>query len=146
MYFGEHVNLLVLFIQQVFQFPHFSLQCPHPILQRLGVSAWKGPPTQLIAGLALESDIGTLGTTWSDTVATNLLAPTPGCPCEFLCRYRVLGCNVDSPIASLRDTSLRTRPDFYDLHWEYAGHLESRSCRALRLPTGFLTSNTRYLG
>lgn len=73
---GQDIDLLVLFIQQRLQVAHFRLQTPHPFLQRLGVASGKRSPAQLVAGLAFEADVGALGATGPDAVATDLFAAT----------------------------------------------------------------------
>jgi hypothetical protein len=69
-YAREHVDLFVLLVQQVLQFPDFGLQAPHAVFQRLGVAAWKGPAAQLVAGLALKANVGALCATRPDAVAS----------------------------------------------------------------------------
>ena len=73
----EHVNLLILLVQQILQLSYFSFQTSNAIFQGLCVPSWKCSATQLVAGFAFEADIGTLGTAWSNAVTPDLLAPTP---------------------------------------------------------------------
>lgn len=76
MYPGEHVDLLVLLIEEVLEISHLGLQRAHPILERLCVSSGEGATAEFVAGLALETDVGTLGAARSNAVATDLLAST----------------------------------------------------------------------
>lgn len=39
---GEHIDLLVLLVQQVLQLPNLRLQGPDAFLERLGVTTGKG--------------------------------------------------------------------------------------------------------
>lgn len=107
MHLGQHIDLLILLIQQIFQFPDLQLQLAHALLQGLGISPRKGAPAQLVAGAALEADIGTLGTTRSDTIATDLLAA--------------------AAVAGLGDSALGTGAHFDNLHRQDARHLNGLS-------------------
>ncbi len=73
----EHVDLLVLFVEQVLELAHFGLETSDAVFQRLCVTSRKSSPTQLVARLALEPDIGALRTAWSYAVTPDLLAATP---------------------------------------------------------------------
>lgn len=70
----EHIDLLVLFVQQILQFSYFGFETSYSILQRLSVATWESSAAQLVAGFTFEPDVGTLGTSWSDTVTSDLLA------------------------------------------------------------------------
>lgn len=74
MYPGQHIDLLILLIQQVLQVPHFGLERPHSFLQRLGVSSGECSAAEFVAGLAFEADVGALRTARSDSVAADLFA------------------------------------------------------------------------
>ncbi len=100
---GEHVDLLVLLVQQILEFPDLGFQGANTFLQRLGVSAWERASAEFVARAAFESDIGTLRAAGSDAVAPNLLAA--------------------AAVAGLGDTALRTRPHLDNLHGEDSGHL-----------------------
>lgn len=102
---GQHVDLLILLIQQVFQFSDFEFERSHSIFERFGISAREGSSTELIAGLAFESDIGALGAAWANAITANLLA--------------------SASIAGLRNTTLCciAHPD--DLHGQNARHRDS---------------------
>lgn len=56
----QHVDLLVLVVQEVLEITDFGLKRPYTLLQRLCVAPGEGSPTQLIARPTLEPDIGTL--------------------------------------------------------------------------------------
>ncbi len=70
---GQHVQLLILLIQQILQFANFSFEGTHSFFKRLGISARERSSTQLVAGLALEADIGALGATRPNAIASYLL-------------------------------------------------------------------------
>lgn len=72
----EHVDLLVLTIQEIFQLLDLRFQGSNSLFQRLGISSRKSSSTQLVACLAFEPHIGALGATRCDAVASNLFAPT----------------------------------------------------------------------
>lgn len=74
MYPGENVDLLVLFVEEVLQILDLSLQIPHTLLQRFGVSSREGAATQFVARFTFESNIGTLRAAWANTITANLLA------------------------------------------------------------------------
>lgn len=74
MYPREHVNLLILLIQQILQVFDLCLQGPHSFLQRLGITTGESTAAQLITRFALETNVGALGTAWSDAIAANLFA------------------------------------------------------------------------
>jgi len=70
----EHVDLFVLFVEQVLQLPNLGLEAAHTLFERLGVAARKGSPAELIAGLALEAYILALGAAGSDAIAADFLS------------------------------------------------------------------------
>lgn len=109
---GEHVDLFVLLIQQIFQVANLSLQDPDPLLQTFGVSSGECTPAQLVAGLALEPDVGTLRAAWSYPIASDLLAPTS--------------------ITGLGDSALRAGSHLDDLHRQNARHIGDRLIRRTR--------------
>lgn len=74
MYPREHVNLLILLVQQILQVFDLCLQGSHSFLQRLGITTGESTAAQLITRFALETNVGALGTAWSDAIATNLFA------------------------------------------------------------------------
>jgi len=98
----EHVDLLVLLVQQVLQLPHLALEDADALLERLGVAAREGAPAELVARLALEADVRTLRAAGADAVASDLLAP--------------------AAIAGLCYPDLGGRADLDDLHREDARH------------------------
>ena len=100
---GEHVDLLVLLVQQILEFPDLAFQGANPLFQRLGVSAGERASAEFIARAAFEADVGTLRAAGSDAIAANLLAA--------------------AAVAGLGDTALRTRAHLDNLHGEYSGHL-----------------------
>jgi hypothetical protein len=102
MHLGQHVDLLVLLIQQILQFPHFGLQRTYSLLQRFGISTRERSSTELVAGLALEADVGTLRAAGSYAIAAYLLAATA--------------------ITGLGNPALRTRPNLDHFHRKYARH------------------------
>lgn len=103
MYTREHINLLILFIQQVLEIPNFRLQGAHSFLQRLGISTRESTATELVASFAFEADIGALCTTGTDAVATDFLA--------------------SATITGLGDTTLRAVPDLDHFHRENSRHV-----------------------
>lgn len=74
MQFGEHVDFLVLFVQQVLEITHLGFQDAHALFQTLGVASGKCAATELIAGAALEANVGTLGAAGANTVASYFFA------------------------------------------------------------------------
>lgn len=100
----QHIDLLVLLIQQVLQILHLGFQRSHSLLERLRISSGKGATTEFVTGLALETDIGALGATWSNAVAANLL--------------------TSAAITGLRNTALRTIADLDHFHGENARHFD----------------------
>lgn len=74
MYPGQHVDLLILLIQQVLQIFDFGLQGSHSFLQRLGITARERPTAQLVARLALEPNVGTLCAAGTNAIASDLFA------------------------------------------------------------------------
>ena len=69
----QHINLFILFIQQVLQLPHLGFESANALFQGFSVASWERAPTQLVAGLALKADIGTLRARRAYTIAANLL-------------------------------------------------------------------------
>ena len=119
---GEDVDLFVLLVQKVLQLLDFSLERSHAFLQRLGVAAGKCATTQLVARLALKTDVGALRTTRANAITANLLAATA--------------------IAGLCDATLGTVADLDDFHGENAGHcgwMLPCSCRTRYRTTDFLS-------
>lgn len=100
---GEHVNFLVLFVEQVLEFADLALELADAFLERLGVAARKGAAAEFVAGAALEADVGALRACRAGAVAANLFAA--------------------APVAGLGDAALRAGADFDDLHGKNAGHL-----------------------
>jgi hypothetical protein len=98
----EHVNLLVLLVEQLLELAHLGLQKPHALLQRLGVASREGAPAELVARLALESDIGALRTARADAVAAYLLGATA--------------------VACLGNAGLAVGADLDHLHGQDSGH------------------------
>jgi hypothetical protein len=92
----EHVNLLIFLVEQVLQLAHFRFQQSHSLLQRFGVSSREGAATELVAGLAFESDVCALRAAWADAIAAYLLRATS--------------------VACLGDASLTACPDFDHFH------------------------------
>lgn len=72
----ENVDLLILFVEETFQFPHFGFQCPYAVLQRLCIASREGTTAELVARAALEADVGTLGAAGPDAIAANLFTST----------------------------------------------------------------------
>lgn len=98
----QHVDLLILLVQYIFQFSNLRFQRTDPFLQRLGVTSREGPSTQLVARLAFEPDVGTLRAARSDSIASYLFTPTP--------------------VTGLSDTTLCACADLDHFHGEYAWH------------------------
>jgi len=73
----EHVDLLILLIQQFLQIFDLRLQRSYSFLQRLGITTRESTAAQLITRFALETNVGALGAAGSDAVATNLLTSAP---------------------------------------------------------------------
>jgi len=71
---GQHIDLFILFVQQVFEIADFGFQHANAFLERFGVSAGKSPPAELIAGATLKPNIGTLRARRSDSIASYLFA------------------------------------------------------------------------
>jgi hypothetical protein len=69
-YSGQHIDLFILLIQQVLQFPDFGFQPSNAIFQRLCVASREGSSAQLVTRLTLEANVGALGATWSDAIAS----------------------------------------------------------------------------
>jgi hypothetical protein len=69
-YSGEHIDLFILLVQEILQFPDFCFQSPNTIFQRLGIASGEGSSTQLITCLALKPDVGALRATRADAVAS----------------------------------------------------------------------------
>jgi hypothetical protein len=115
----EHVDLLVLFVEQVLELAHFRLQEADSLLERLGVSAREGAPAELVARLALESDVGALGAAGADAVAAYFLGATA--------------------VACLGDAGLAVGADLDHLHGQNSRHgggcyvacRPSRMCRVV---------------
>ncbi len=110
---GEHVNLFVLFVEQVLELADLALELADALLERLGVAARKGAAAELVAGAALEADVCALRACRAGAVAANLFAA--------------------APVAGLSDAALGAGADLDDLHGEYAGHLDGAGGRALPL-------------
>ena len=106
MHLGEHINLLILLVQQVLQLPHFSLQRAHSLLQGFRISTRKCSSAELIARLALEADVGTLRAAGADPIAAYLLAA--------------------APITGLGNSALRIRPNLDHFHRQDSRHLGGR--------------------
>jgi hypothetical protein len=104
MHLGQHVDLLVLLVQQVLEFADLALELPHALLERLGVSTWEGAAAQLVAGAALEADAGALRAAGSDAIAANLLAT--------------------AAVAGLSNPALGAGAHLDNFHGEDAGHLD----------------------
>jgi len=98
----EHINLLVLLTEQLLQLANLPFQQTHSLLERLGVTPGKRSATELIAGLAFETDIGALCATRADAVAADLLGATS--------------------IACLCDAGLATGPNLDHFHRQYSRH------------------------
>lgn len=73
---GEHVDLLIFLVEQLLELAHFGLQHAHTLLERLGVTPGEGATAELVAGLALESNVGALRAARADAVATYFLGAT----------------------------------------------------------------------
>ena len=72
----EHVDLLILLVEQLLELAHLALQQSHALFQRLGVSARESAAAELVAGLALEANVGALRAAGADAVAPDLLGAT----------------------------------------------------------------------
>jgi hypothetical protein len=70
----EHVDFLILFVQQILEISDLCLEGSHTFLQRFGISTWERAAAQFVACFALETNVGALGTAWSNAIAANLLA------------------------------------------------------------------------
>jgi hypothetical protein len=57
---GEHIDFLILLIEERLEFSDLGLQASYSLLQRFGVSTRKGSPTELVARLAFEADVDAL--------------------------------------------------------------------------------------
>lgn len=119
----EHVNLLVLFVEQILELSDFGLELADTLLKRLGIASRKRSSAEFVAGTAFEANVGALGARGPDTIAANLFATTA--------------------ITSLSDTALSTGADFDNLHGKYSRHLGrslrlKNPCRGglVRLPGG----------
>ena len=99
---GQHVDFLVLLVQQVLEFANLGFQSAHPFLQRLCVTSRKGTTAQFVASLALKADVQTLCATWADTVASDFLGATS--------------------VASLSDAGLGAGADLDHFHGQDAWH------------------------
>jgi len=89
----QHVDLLVLLVQQVLQVAHLSLEHAYALLKRLCISTGKSSSAELVAGLAFEAHVEALGTAWADAVAAYLLGAT-AVACLGNARL-VIGANLD---------------------------------------------------
>jgi hypothetical protein len=74
MYPGQHVDLLVLFVQQILQILDFCFQGSHTLLERLGVTTRESPAAQFIARSTFETDVGALCTAGTNAIAADFLA------------------------------------------------------------------------
>lgn len=101
-YLREYVDLFVFLIQQDLQILHLRFQDADALLEGFGVAPGKGSSAQLIAGLALKTDVRALRAARADAITTNLLAPTS--------------------ITRLGYPALRARPELDDFHGKYARH------------------------
>lgn len=72
----QHVDLLIFLVEQLLELAYFGLEHAHALLERLGVSSREGAAAELVAGLALESNIGALRAAWADAVAAYFLGAT----------------------------------------------------------------------
>lgn len=106
MHLGQHIDFLILLVQQILQFPDFGLQRANSLFQRFGVAAWECSSAELVARLALEADVGTLRAARSDPIAAYLLAATA--------------------ITGLGNPALRTRPNLDNFHRQYSRHFGDR--------------------
>lgn len=75
-YAREHVNLLILLVQQVLQISDFSFQSSHAFLQRFGIATRKGPAAQLVTRSTLKTNIGALCAARANAVTSDLFAST----------------------------------------------------------------------
>lgn len=105
MHLGQHVDLLILLVQQILQLPNLRLQGADALLERLGVASWKGTTAELVAGAAFKANIGALRAARANAIAANLLAA--------------------ASVAGLGDTALGARAHLDDLHrqnsWHFGG-------------------------
>lgn len=69
----EHVDLLVLLVEQFLELAYFGLEDSHALLEGLGVAPGEGATAELVTGLALEADVCALCAAWTDAVAAYLL-------------------------------------------------------------------------
>jgi hypothetical protein len=92
----EHIDLLVLLIKQLFQLADLCLQESYALFERLCVTSGKRATAELIAGLALEANVGALCATRANAIAAYLLRT--------------------ASIACLCDAGLAARPDFDNFH------------------------------
>lgn len=98
----QYINLLILLVQEILEFPHFGFQGSNSLFQRLGVAPREGPPAEFITRLALEAHVGALRAAGRHPITADLLTPTS--------------------IAGLSNPTLGTRPYLDDLHWKDTGH------------------------
>ena len=69
----KHIDLLVLLIEQLLQLADLCLQESYALLERLGVTSGKCATAELVAGLALKTNVGALCATWANAIAAYLL-------------------------------------------------------------------------
>lgn len=98
----KHVNLLVFLVEQLLEFAYFGLEHAHALLERLGVSSGKGATAELVAGLALESNVGALRAARADAVAAYFLGA--------------------ASVTCLSNAGLAVGADLDDLHGQNSGH------------------------
>lgn len=60
MHLGEHIDLLILLVEQVLELAHLQLELAHALFQGLGVATRECAAAQLVAGSALKADVGAL--------------------------------------------------------------------------------------
>lgn len=94
---GQHIDLFVFLVQEIFQVTDLCLQCSNSLFEAFRITSGKGPPAELIAGAAFEANIGTLRTGWPDAIASYLLA--------------------SAAVAGLGDAALRTAAHLNYFHW-----------------------------
>lgn len=109
----KHIDLLVFLVKQLLQLSDLSFQLSHTLLKRLCVAPGECATTELVAGFALEANIGALCATWANAVAAYLLGT--------------------ASVAGLCYAGLTARPDFDYFHRQYSRHVGGdfvlRRCR-----------------
>lgn len=101
---GKHIDLLVFLVEQLLQLADLSFKQPHALFERLCITSWERPSTELVASLAFKANVGALCAAWANAIAAYLLRA--------------------ASVAGLCDAGLAARADLDNFHRQYTRHVD----------------------